>query len=349
MEQGSSPVINLIVKRALDGSKPGQRGDGHKLGLAIEGGAMRGVVTAGMVTGLEMLGLRDSFDAVYGSSGGASNGAYFVAGQAAYGTTIYYYHINSRDFIDFWRPFRNKAIVDFRFVTDQVMAESVILDWKEIIESPIPLKVLASSVENGDVELLENFQSHQELLQALHASARIPLVSGRSPFKYKGRLFWDPGILDPFAIKSALTDKCSHVLVLRSRPRGLPRRRISFLERTLIVRNISKWNESLARRYPLRYDPEHNGVAQLEKSQECPNAQPYLFGITVPPNAPNLSRWEKRRNRLVSGAAAGVEAVLSTFGVAVSQVSESLTAMDQHGHAVIPTHLDTLDRNRRTR
>ena len=120
---------------------------------------MRGVVTAGMVTGLEMLGLPDTFDVVYGSSGGASNGAYFVAGQAAYGTTIYYDHINTADFINFWRPFRNKPVVDFYFVTDQVMVESVILDWKEIINSPIPLKVLASSVENGDVEVLENFQS----------------------------------------------------------------------------------------------------------------------------------------------------------------------------------------------
>ena len=179
---------------------------------------MRGVVTAGMVTGLEMLGLRDTFDVVYGSSSGASNGAYFVAGQAAYGTTIYYNHINSRDFIDFWRPLRNKPVVDFRFVTDHVMVKSVILDWQAVIDSRMPLKVLASSIESGDVEVLENFQSQQEVLQALHASTRIPLVSGRNPFEYRGKLFWDPGIVDPFAIKAALRDKCTHILVLRSRP-----------------------------------------------------------------------------------------------------------------------------------
>ena len=73
----NSPVIDLILKRAHEGSKPGHREDQNKLGLAIEGGAMRGVVTAGMVTGLERLGLRDSFDVVYGSSSGASNGARF--------------------------------------------------------------------------------------------------------------------------------------------------------------------------------------------------------------------------------------------------------------------------------
>ena len=341
-----SPVIDLIVQRALAGSKPGRREDHNKLGLAIEGGAMRGVVTAGMVTGLEMLGLRDAFDVVYGSSGGASNGAYFVAGQAAYGTTIYYNYINSLDFIDLWRPLRNKAVVDFHFVTDHVMVESVILDWKAVIDSPIPLKVLATSVESGHVKVLEGFKSQQELMQALHASARIPLVSGRNPFEYRGKLFWDSGIVDPFAIKSALRDNCTHILVLRSRPRGLRRRRPNLFERTIIVRNIAKWNTSLALQFRLRFDPNHNGIAQLEKSQECPRSQPYLFGITMPPTAPNISRLEKRRARLVSGAAAGVQAISSTFGVEVPQVVESLTAIDQHGHVVHPMHPTTIDGNR---
>ena len=158
---------------------------------------MRGVVTAGMVTALELLGLRDAFDVVYGSSGGASNGAYFVAGQAAYGTTIYYDHINSNRFINIWRPLRNKALVDFYFVTDQVMVESVILDWEAVIDSPIPLKVLVSSVENGTIGVLQDFHSREELLRALHASARIPLVSGRAPLEFRGKPYWDAGIVDP--------------------------------------------------------------------------------------------------------------------------------------------------------
>ena len=96
----------------------------------------------------------------------------------------------------------------------------------------------------------------------------------------------------------------------------------------------------------MRFDPIQNGIAQLEKSQECPRSQPYLFGVTIPPTAPNISRWEKRRARLVSGAAAGVLAISSTFGVAVSQVLESLTAIDQHGRVVRPMYPKTIDENR---
>ena len=267
----------------------------------------------------------------------------FVAGQAAYGTTIYYDHINSHYFIDFWRPLKNRAVVDFDFVTDHVMVESVILDWKAVIDSPVTLKVLASSIEHGDVEVLDNYQSQQELLQALHASTRIPLISGRKPFEYQGKLLWDSGIVDPFAIKSALKDNCTHILVLRSRPGGLQRGRPNLFERTILVRNIAKWNQSLALQFLLRYDPAQNGIALLEKSQECPSSQPYLFGISILPTAPNISRWEKRRGRLVSGAAAGVQAVSSAFGVAVSQVVDGITAIDQCGHVVRPTHLKAPD------
>ena len=59
------PVISLILERARSGSKPLRRDDEFKLGLAIEGGAMRGVISAGMATALESLGLLPVFDAVY--------------------------------------------------------------------------------------------------------------------------------------------------------------------------------------------------------------------------------------------------------------------------------------------
>ena len=281
-----------------------------------------------------MLGLREAFDVVYGSSGGASNGAYFVAEQAAYGTTIYYDHINSSEFIDLWRPLRNKPVVDFHFVTDRIMVEPVILDWKVVIESPIPLKVLATSVENGDVEALENFQSQQELLHALHASARIPLVSGGNPFEYRGKSFWDSGIVDPFAIKSALRDNCTHVLVLQSRPRGLPLRHLSLIERTFILRHIARRSETLSRQFRSRFDPHQNGFALLEKSLRCPEYQPWLFGIGIPPTGPNISRMEKKCDRLVSGASAGVQAISATFGVEVSLVVGDLSTIDQKGHRI---------------
>jgi predicted patatin/cPLA2 family phospholipase len=47
------------------GSRPGERSDGKKIALAIEGGGMRGCVSAGMATAVWYLGLKDSVDIVY--------------------------------------------------------------------------------------------------------------------------------------------------------------------------------------------------------------------------------------------------------------------------------------------
>lgn len=74
-------VVALIAKRYKERSKPGNRTDPHKLALAIEGGGMRGAVSAGMAAALACLGLVDSFDAVYGSSAGSVVGAYMVSRQ----------------------------------------------------------------------------------------------------------------------------------------------------------------------------------------------------------------------------------------------------------------------------
>jgi predicted patatin/cPLA2 family phospholipase len=95
------PVAQLMLERQRQHSKPLKRKDGRTIALVIEGGGMRGVISGGMVAALEQLGLLDIFDVVYGSSAGAIAGAYFLAGQARYGTTIFYERLNNSRFINF--------------------------------------------------------------------------------------------------------------------------------------------------------------------------------------------------------------------------------------------------------
>lgn len=66
-----------------------------KVGLAIEGGGMRGCVSAGMMATIYDLGLMDTFDAVYGSSAGSLVGAYAIAGQVAHDYCLVFWEISS--------------------------------------------------------------------------------------------------------------------------------------------------------------------------------------------------------------------------------------------------------------
>ena len=60
---------------------PGERTDGMRIGLAVEGGGMKGVISAGACGEILRSGFADCFDAVYGSSAGAMNLTYYLANQ----------------------------------------------------------------------------------------------------------------------------------------------------------------------------------------------------------------------------------------------------------------------------
>ena len=63
-------MLGVVAARAAAGSRPGARDDGLRVALAIEGGGMRGTISAGMALALHELGLVGAFDAVYGASAG---------------------------------------------------------------------------------------------------------------------------------------------------------------------------------------------------------------------------------------------------------------------------------------
>ena len=60
-------------------ASPGPGDDGFRVALAIEGGGMRGTISAGMALALDELGLVSAFDAVYGASAGAITGAWLLS------------------------------------------------------------------------------------------------------------------------------------------------------------------------------------------------------------------------------------------------------------------------------
>jgi hypothetical protein len=76
-------VVQLMARRFHSRSTPGHRAanDTARLALSLEGGGMRGAVSAGMAAAICTLGLSDALDGVYGSSAGSVIGAYMVSRQ----------------------------------------------------------------------------------------------------------------------------------------------------------------------------------------------------------------------------------------------------------------------------
>jgi predicted acylesterase/phospholipase RssA len=97
------PVLELLAARAERAGQAGAATDGACLALAIEGGGMRGVVSAGMAAAIELLGLTSCFDLVVGTSAGALNGAGLLAGVADACCSAYHAVFTTRRFINPYR------------------------------------------------------------------------------------------------------------------------------------------------------------------------------------------------------------------------------------------------------
>ncbi len=299
-------VIDVLRRRVARRSRP-PHDDGFKVALCVEGGAMRGVISAGMVWGLEHLGMTHAFDAVYGSSAGAINAAYFLAGQAQTGTTIYYEDINNSRFINPWRAMNGKPIVDLSYLIDEVAARRKPLEVMRVLTSPSPLAVMATDAKTGKRTILRNFPSGRELFDAMRAGATMPIVAGR-PVPYGEGTYFDASLTEPIPVPTAEMEGHTHILALLTRP-GNMRTRPSSFDRWYVGPRLRKVSPALARQYMDRATP-YSALLTCLDNGKGPRGMAAVVCVRAPIIIPKL---ERDRALLVEGAKRGFAAVMSLF------------------------------------
>ena len=301
------PVIKLLYNRK-NNITSNSSNSSEKIALVLEGGGMRGVVGAGMVSAVWYLGLSDSIDIVYGSSAGSLVGAYFIANQLPYyGPEIYYkYLAEAKDnFIDKkqllrsiglglfdFRPnsfkqlftsYFGKPVLNLDYLLNNIVQNLQPLNWnlfwsKQIgttSEKKQILKVVTSGLISKRSILLtakdNNFKTLIELTNCLRASMLIPGITGDVVRLYDKQLINSPNlnqilwkeynnnsrinsnmiegseplsdafIFEPIPDRSAITDNCTHILVMRTRADNLTvTAKMSFLEKTILKRYFGR-------------------------------------------------------------------------------------------------------------
>jgi predicted patatin/cPLA2 family phospholipase len=301
-------VFDLIAARRARRATP-PFGDQASLALVVEGGGMRGVVSAGMLWGLEDLACGRVFDAVYGSSAGAINAAYFLGGQAGLATSIYYEDINNRTFIDFRRALWGRPILDLTYLLSEVAVRQKPLAAERVIASPSPLSIIATDVETGRRALLSRFEDAADLRAALRASATMPIVAG-GPFTYRGRQYLDASISEPIALPSAEQAGHTHVLVLLTRT-GPERQRPSAFDRYFIGPRLRRISPTLADAYLRRSEP-YRVVMQAVRARRGISSSASVAAIQT--DGQQIGRLERRGPVLAAGARRGYQAVVRALG-----------------------------------
>lgn len=268
---------------------------------------MRSVTSAGMVSAIEKLGLLSAFDVVYGSSGGALNGAYLLAGQAALGTTIYYENINNEKFISFARTLTSRPIVDIDFLVWHVMQHEKPLDTSAVLTSPIPLHIVSSNVDTGE-RTVTHANDADHLLRLLRAGATMPVMGG-PPAQVNGGRYWDALLTEPVPVPVADAPPVTHLVALLTRCPGAPGPSLSLFERMYVLPRIASYSPVLAARYRNRTREYVDLIRHIDEGR-TPNGRPVLG---LKPCGPAMDKLERRRDRLMNGAAQGFDAVCSAF------------------------------------
>ncbi|GAA3623604.1 hypothetical protein GCM10022223_45760 [Kineosporia mesophila] len=202
----------------------------HKPALVVQGGGMRGIYSIGALAALEDAGLRDAFSVVVGSSAGAINSAYFLAGQANDGLHIYLDHLCTKRFINTRRLWR---VVDVDYLIDDVMRTRMPLDFEALKAASADLHIVLTDAETGEAHVVNTDDGH-DLHEVLRATAALPALYNKRVL-VGNRRYIDGGIVAPVPVDQAFAAGATRALVVMTRSFDFQQNDLSTLMRKLGV------------------------------------------------------------------------------------------------------------------
>jgi predicted patatin/cPLA2 family phospholipase len=294
------PVMELLRLRRETASVPAQRGerDTARLGLLVQGGGMRGVISAAMLSALDDMGYKNSFDVVFGCSAGAMNAAYFLAGETWYPLSIYYDDLATEDFVNFLRPLRRRPILNLEYAFDQVVRQRKPLAADAAIACSIAFRVALTTLDPPEALIVSDFSSGEDLISALRASCWLPIAIPGSA-EFRGFRAVDGGVLMPSMERAAMQDGCTHILSLRTQPIDQAAGRRRFATRYVRLR-LNRLAPGLGD----AYEEAHNTVPAVQTGRPSYGAgesEPSHLEI-APPMSGRVSRHEIDPFKLLTAA-----------------------------------------------
>ena len=167
-----------------------------KIGLVLEGGAMRGMYTAGVLD--VFLDKNIQVDCIIGVSAGALFGVNYKSRQM--GRTLRYnikYAKDSR-YMGFKSLVRTGNIINKEFCFDEIPNKLDIFDYDTFNKTKEKFYAVVTNVDTGSPEYIEIKDLH-ESMEYLRASGSMPFVS--KMVEIDGKKYLDGGISDSIPVE----------------------------------------------------------------------------------------------------------------------------------------------------
>lgn len=185
-----------------------------RAGLVLEGGATRGVFTAGV---LDYLMEKDIyFKYVVGVSAGACNAVDYVSKQIGRTRQCMIIEEKENRYVDIKKTMKTGSLFDMDMIFDKFPNEIYPFDYEECFNSKMKWEVVVTNCKTGKAEYLTEKQDKKRLMQICRASSSLPLVA--PIVEVDGNSYLDGGLSDSVPISHALRKgykKCVVVLTRR--------------------------------------------------------------------------------------------------------------------------------------
>lgn len=257
-----------------------------KIGLVLEGGAMRGMYTSGVLDAFHDEKLK--FSDIIGVSAGTLFGVNFLSKQR--GRAIRYNKRFSKklNYMGLYSLITSKNIINKDFAFYKVPFELDVFDNEEYKKSNTNFYATVTNVETGEPEyiLLKDVFEQMELLRATSA---MPFVS--EIVEIDGKKYLDGGVSDSIPFEKCKELGVDKVVVVLTRDINYRKKKHSDKFHQMFYKKYPKFIEVASNRYK-KYNDSVEKLIELEKKGE-------IFVIR-PSETITIGRLEKDPDKLQS-------------------------------------------------
>jgi len=232
-----------------------------KKGLIMEGGAMRGLFTCGVIDVLMENNIE--FDGAGGISAGACFGINYKSKQP--GRVMRYSKIYSRDkrYVSLWSYIHTGDIYGKEFCYHTLPEKLDVFDFDTFEKNPCEFFIGATDLETGEPVFKKLDTCKGDDMEWIRASASMPLVS--HPVEIGGRKYLDGGMTEPLPYDYMRSLGYDRNLVILTQPLGFrkPKNKYMFLIKCNL-RKYPKAIEAMATRH-IKYDEIIDRIHEEER------------------------------------------------------------------------------------
>ena len=258
-----------------------------KAALVLEGGALRGMYTSGVLD--TFLKNNMEFECVAGVSAGALNAMSYISKQPGRSAKINLEYCDDPRYIGRKAFIKNKGIIGYDYLFGDISENKVPFDYKSFENTNQRFIIVTTNCEKAETEYLEKSNCN-DLFKAAQASSSMPLASAM--VEINNNHYLDGAVTTSIPVKWALEQGYEKVVVVLTRDKTYRKPMLSNKMKKLYELAYHKYPKLIEKlnTMPERYNKLQDEIIDLEKEGK-------IF-IIRPEKEVTVSRLEKDKEKL---------------------------------------------------